>query len=64
MFDLKIWLTKWAKGMGIVVLATALLYTADYVNVSELPPEHAFWAGLVIIICSQLGNWIKHTYIE
>jgi len=63
MFNLKTWLIKWLKGLGLVIFSTGLIYTADYINLSDLPTEYAFWGGLVVIICSQLGNWIKHTYL-
>jgi len=62
-FDVKIWLKKFAKGLGLTLVSTGLIYTADYLEVSDLPPEYAFWAGLLVISLGQIGNWIKHEYL-
>lgn len=59
-FDLKIWLKKWGYGLGATLASTAVIYTADYLQVTEFPPEYAFWAGLITIILVQVGNMIKH----
>jgi len=62
-FDIKIWLTKLAKGLGLTLLSTGLIYTANYIEISELPAEYAFWGGLLVISLGQIGNWIKHEYL-
>lgn len=59
-FEWKIWLGKWVKGLAVVLLSTGLLYTADYMELTEFPPEYAFGAGIVIIFLNQIGNWLKH----
>ena len=62
-FDIKIWLKKLGKGLGLTLGATACIYIAEYVDASELPAEYAFWGGLSVIMLQQIGNWIKHTYL-
>ena len=62
-FDWGIWSKKLAKGLGLTVGASAVLYGADFLIANPLPPEYAFWGGLTIIILQQIGNWIKHTYL-
>ena len=62
-FKLKTWLIKYGKGLVIVLSSTGLLYTANHLEMSELPPEYAFWGGLIAVCCSQVGNWIKHSFL-
>ena len=63
-FNWTIWFKKLVKGLGLVLLSTGAIYTADYMNATEFPPEYAFTARLVVIILSQIGNYIKHSYLE
>ena len=60
----KIWGIKLAKGLGLTCVAAGLIYTADYVQATEFPVEYAFWAGIAYTFLSQIGNWIKHTFLE
>ena len=62
-FDIKIWLKKLATGLVVTLGATACIYVAGYIEISELPAEYAFWGGLTVILLQQIGNWIKHTYM-
>ena len=62
-FDWKIWLTKGITKLGYTLLATALFFFADYIDVTEFPVEYAFWTGIIMTILLQLGNMIKHTYL-
>jgi len=62
-FDIKIWLKKLAKGLGLTLLSTGLIYVAGYIELSELPAEYAFWGGLTVIALAQIGNYIKHQYL-
>jgi hypothetical protein len=59
-FDIKIWLKKWGWGLCAILASTGIIYTADYMSLTEFPPEYAFWAGLIVIILNQVGNMIKH----
>jgi len=61
--DWKIWGIKLLKGAGLTALTGALVYVADYIDVTEFPPEYAFYAGLAYTILSQIGNYIKHTFM-
>jgi len=63
-FDFKIWLKKWGFGIGATLLSTGLIYTADYINITEFPVEYAFWAGIAVTVLNQIGNMIKHSYLE
>jgi len=62
-FDWKIWFEKLGKGAALIAGTTLALYVADYMVDNPLPPEYAFWSGLIIILLQQLGNYIKHTYL-
>ena len=62
-FDIKIWLKKYAKGLGLTLLSTGLIYTADYIELTEFPADYAFYTGLLVITLSQIGNYIKHEYL-
>lgn len=62
-FDWKIWAKKWGLGLGATFGAYGCLYTATYINVNPFPPEYAFWSGLIVITLTQIGNWIKHTFL-
>jgi hypothetical protein len=64
MMDWKIWLTKWAYGVAASAGSAALFYTANYFETSTLPPEYAFWGGIGATVCLQLGNYIKHKYLD
>lgn len=64
MFDIKIWLVKWAKKLVLVLLASGMLYTSNEIQITEFPTEYAFWAGLLMTVLSQTGNYIKHSYLE
>jgi hypothetical protein len=59
-FDWKIWGKKWATGLGTTILATAIVFTANYIQATTFPAEYAFWGGLVIIVLNQIANFIKH----
>ena len=63
-FDWKIWAKKWALGLGATLLGSACIYTADYFETTDFPPEYAFWSGLTVIVLQQIGNWIKHSYLD
>lgn len=63
MFDLKIWLIKFVKKLSLVLLSTGLLYTAEELELVVFPPEYAFWAGLLMMVLSQTGNYIKHEHL-
>ena len=62
-FDIKIWLKKLGKGLGLTLLSTGIIYVAEYIEVSDIPAEFAFWGGLTVIALSQIGNYIKHQYL-
>jgi len=62
-FDWTIWGKKLLKGIGITCIAAAIIFGADYIQVTEFPVEYAFWAGLTYTVLSQIGNWIKHEYL-
>ena len=62
-FSWNIWFKKFGKGLGLTLASTGILYTADYLQATDFPAEYAFWAGLLIITLSQIGNWIKHAYL-
>ena len=62
-FDIKIWLIKGLTKLGYTLLATALLFFADYIDVTEFPAEYALWTGIIMTILLQLGNMIKHKYL-
>ena len=62
-FNVKIWLKKWGYGLLAVNCATVCLYTADYINSTEnIPVNYAALGGFIVIVLTQIGNWIKHTY--
>ena len=63
-FDWKIWWGKLGKGIALVAGASVALYGAEYISVNPVPPEYALWGGLAIIILQQIGNYIKHEYLE
>lgn len=63
-FDWKIWLKKWGFGLGATVASTGLIYTSTFFVNNPLPPEYAFWGGLVVVFLSQIGNFIKHKYLN
>jgi len=62
-FNWNIWFEKLGKGSAIIIGATVTLYVADYIIENPLPPEYAFWGGLIVIILQQMGNFIKHKYL-
>jgi hypothetical protein len=64
-FDWKIWFKKWGKGLGITLITTGCIYTAEYIELTqtEMPAEYAFYVGLVAISLMQIGNYIKHKYL-
>lgn len=62
-FSWKIWLTKWGKGLGLTLAATACVYTAEYMNVTTFPTEYAFWGAMLAVTLSQIGNFITHTVL-
>ena len=62
-FNWKIWAKKRIKKVGIVMVASGVLATAEFIGISELPVEYAAIAGLSVIILEQIGNWFKHTYL-
>lgn len=61
-FDIKIWLKKWGWGFLAVGVSSGLIWTAEYIDVNTLPPEYAFWGGLISVVALQIGNMIKHTF--
>jgi len=63
-FDAKIWLRKWGYGLGATLLSTGLIFTADYIGLNSFPVEYAFYGGLLITFLNQIGNFIKHKYLE
>jgi len=63
-FDWKIWSWKLLKGLGIVVGASGALYVADFIIENPLPPEYAFYGGLVVVVLQAFGNFIKHQYLS
>lgn len=64
MQDWKIWFKKLGKGVLATGISSGLIYTAGYLNLTEFPPEYAMWGGLAVVICSQIGNFVKHAYLE
>lgn len=62
-FNFKIWAKKWLFGFAGIGVSAGLIWTADYINLSTLPPEYAFWGGLAAVICLQIGNMIKHSFL-
>lgn len=58
--DWKKWFIKLGKGLGVTLVATGLIYTADYINLTEFPTEYAFISGLVVLVLNQVGNWLQH----
>jgi len=56
------WGKKWVAAVGVPILATGILYTAEYINVNPIPvdPKYAFLSGLFVTILYQIGNLIKH----
>ena len=63
-FDWGIWWSKLGKGLALVLSSAGLLYLGEYLTSNPLPEEYAFWGGLFTIACLQLGNYIKHNYLE
>ena len=59
----KIWFKKLCKGLGLTILATSCIFIADSLNATTFPVQYAFWASLAYTGFSQVGNWIKHTYL-
>ena len=57
------WLEKWGKGLAAVFIGSGALYTAEFIQVNPLPPEYAFWSGLLIVLLLQIGNAVKHTVL-
>jgi hypothetical protein len=62
-FDWKIWFKKWGFGLLATVGAYGTLYTATFIGQNPFPPEYAFWSGLIVITLTQIGNWVKHTFL-
>jgi hypothetical protein len=63
-FDWKIWFQKWGLGIGATCLSAGLIYTSDFFITNPLPVEYAFWGGIAVTILNQIGNFIKHKYLE
>ena len=63
-FSWIIWGKKLGKGLGLVCGSAACLYTADFIVENPLPPEYAFYGGMIIIVLQQIGNYIKHNYLK
>jgi len=61
-FKWDVWFKKLGMGAALLTGATVTLYVADYITLNPLPPEYAFWGGLLIIMLQQVGNYIKHRY--
>ena len=59
-FDPKITLKKFLYGLGYTVVASAIAYTIDFLNVTEFPAEYSVYTGLVISILLALQNYLKH----
>ena len=62
-FNWKIWFKKLGKGLTVTVSAAGILYVAEYIELSTLPADYAFWGGLSVTILNQIGNWIKHKFL-
>jgi len=62
-FNWGIWFKKFGLGLGTTLLATGLVFTADYLQAAQLPAEYAFTTGIIILVLNQVGNYIKHTYL-
>ena len=60
-FKLDLWLKKFGRGLLLVMASTGLVYTAEQNQATDLPPDYAFWGGLIAICCMQIGNYVKHT---
>ena len=59
--DWKIWFKKFGKGLGAVLLASGVAYSATFLQENPLPdPKYQFIAGLIVVILLQIGNYIKH----
>ena len=60
--DWTIWGKKWLIAVGVPLLATGALYTAEFITANPLPidPKYAFLSGLFVTILYQLGNLLKH----
>jgi len=63
-FDVKIWLKKWGFGLGATIASTGMIYTASFIGLNPFPPEYAFWGGMLVILLNQIGNFVKHKYLE
>ena len=59
----EVWWKKLGKGLGLTLLASGLIYVANYIDATTFPVEYAFWASLVYTGLSQAGNWIKHSLL-
>ena len=57
-----IWFKKWIPAVGMPLLATGIIYTADYIQVNPLPidPKYVFVSGLIVTVLYQIANLIKH----
>jgi len=59
-FDPKKTLKKFLYGLGYAFLLTFITYTINFLQVTEFPPEYAFYVGLGITLLQTLQNAIKH----
>lgn len=61
-FDLKIWLKKLGYGIFYSCVVATLAYIIDTIELTEFPPDYAFYAALVLVILKAMQNLIKHEF--
>jgi len=59
-YDWKITAKKFLIGLGYTLGISALAYTIDFLQMTEFPPEYAFWTGLLLSILIAVQNYLKH----
>ena len=59
-FDIKITIKKFFTGLGLALIPVILLYSKDFLEGEEFPPEYAWVPIVVIPILHALINYWKH----
>lgn len=56
------WITvkKFLTGLGMTIIPVILLYTIDFLQTEEFPPEYVWIIPLFVAIIHAILNFVKH----
>ena len=59
-FDPKITLKKFLYGLANALILSILVFSINFLQVTEFPPEYAIYIGALIAILQAIENMVKH----